>query len=487
MPSLHTPSIMDAGSAPRVPSFGAASQVAAAGVHPDSRSIGKLAIAGLFFAFIAANLVCFSPRWYSGSLLSLAWQSLKMVFLAAATGAAVVRMLWGLLAQPPSASSIQIARTLSASWVFLPCIVLLYEADSISMLALAAAVSCLMALGLRVLLPVPMDGVSHPIHRPVSSVLPSLDGLPPADSPVVVATCIAVCAEATVIFVAVDLLALAALPLCAAVFLFTWRWSAHAPRMAKFWIGARTPLWQSGLAIVLTGLCLIPFSVSHRGAMWGLNHSATPAAKRSGGQEDSSAGYAGIILYPPPLKKQLVAPMLHDDSFHAGVLTRPMMIPFDGAYWYFKAPSSRPGVRAHIARAKPTDVNVRSTDRDPLTMEAHQALGVPIDLAHCGEIDLAITNADTRPGEIDMALMLEDSTMGGHAQFVAPQPVLSSQAAQLPPERQPLHETLRFHLPAKHTLQKFDRITVLFLPTPGNRARAGAKISIDSFELLPRP
>ena len=163
-----------------------------------------------------------------------------------------------------------------------------------------------------------------------------------------------------------------------------------------------------------------------------------------------------------------------------------MLIPFDGAYWYFKAPSSGPSARAHIARARPTDVNVHSTDLNPLIMQAHQSLDTPIDLARCGEIDIAITNADIRPGKIDMALLLEDSTLpGSRAQFIVPQPVVSSQPAQIPLDRQPVHETLHFHVPAKQTLQRFNRITVLFLPSAAH-TRAGPKISIDSFELLPR-
>ena len=41
----------------------------------------------------------------------------------------------------------------------------------------------------------------------------------------------------------------------------------------------------------------------------------------------------------------------------------------------------------------------------PLRMEAHQNLGLPIDLDCCREIDMKVTNADNQAGvEIDIAL-----------------------------------------------------------------------------------
>ena len=212
------------------------------------------------------------------------------------------------------------------------------------------------------------------------------------------------------------------------------------------------------------------------------------AAKRPP-EANASSGYYGIILYPPPLKKEIVAPVPRTTFLSGGAITKPTTIPFDGQYWYFKAPNRRPGDKAHIAHGKPIDANVnpRSTNLDPLQMEAHQTLSPPIDLSCCSEIDVAITNADTRPGEIALFAMVRSSTAPGKSiQVLGEQTILSSQPVQIPADRAPVKEILRFHIPPSRTLRQFDEITILFM-TAHQRARAGAKVSIDSFELIPKP
>jgi hypothetical protein len=74
--------------------------------------------------------------------------------------------------------------------------------------------------------------------------------------------------------------------------------------------------------------------------------------------------------------------------------------------------------------------------------------------------------------------------------MLAAEPVLSSQFDRIPLNRPPVKETLRFAIPRSAprstTLHRVNQITVIFLPT-SQRARAGAKVSIDSFALLPKP
>ncbi|HEV2620137.1 MAG TPA: hypothetical protein VGU23_09405 [Acidobacteriaceae bacterium] len=458
---------------------------ASSSVRPSAtRSIWTLALAGLLVSLIAANLVCLWPRWYSGSLLSLAWQSSKMIVVSAAAGAAIVRILWGLLRQPPTASPTRIALILSASWVLLPCVVLLHESNSPWMLPAVALASFAMALGMRILLPLPQS-VPEPYRGPAA--LATLDGLPPRDSPLALASSVAVLAYAALLLAAIGYLRLAAIHAALSVFLLTWQWSAKTSHTAQRWLGPHPPLRQTIVAIVLTTLFIIPFSIGGRGGLFRIGRAAGPSVKPRNPQDGSSgAGYAGIILYPPPVKKQLIAPAPQTDSFQASSHAKPMLIPFDGQYWYFKAPSSRPSARAHIAHARPTEVNVHSTDSDPLEMEAHQNLPLPIDLAHTAEIDVALSNADIRPGEIDLQLLLTDSTAKATPLFTPPQPILSSQFTQIPLNRAAVHETLRFPLPASHTLRRFNQITVIFRPSP-RRAHVGAKVSIEGFEIQPKP
>jgi hypothetical protein len=240
------------------------------------------------------------------------------------------------------------------------------------------------------------------------------------------------------------------------------------------------------VAIVVTALVLVPYTIGEK-LGWGV-HPRMPIVSAAAVPRQSSSGYFGIILYPPPKPAQIIAPMLHPDTIVAGSLTKPLVIPFEGPYLYFKQMGARPGPKAHVAHGLPTDagINVRSTDLDPLVMEAHQKISRPIDLAACGEIDIAITNADTKPGEIDLALILSDSSAKGRPrQFLNSLPVPSSLTDPMPKDRAPVKEVLRFAVPAGAHLKRFDDLTLEFLLAP-RRARTGAKVSVESFELVPR-
>jgi hypothetical protein len=438
-----------------------------------------LAAAGLVFAAAAANLLCLSPRWYPSKFISLVYEPTRFVLITAATGAVAVQIFWSALENKPSAGPLWIARNLSTAWVFLPCYVLLYERDSPWMLAIAALGTLGMALGLRRLLPAPAAAA---LTRRHTDILPSLDGLPPRDSPLPLAFGIAVLIQMAAILAANDALSIAALPLSVGVFLFAWRWSAVDARTAHWWTGRHPPIPQAAAAILITSLTLIPFQVvGHRFGLYGTPHAPPKPAAAA-----DTSGYYGIVLYPPPQKKQIVAPISHDPSQLASANAKPVFIPFDGPYWYFKPPNHRPGLQAHVAHAKAIDVNVRSTDSEPLLMEAHQNLGLPISLAHCGEIDISLTNADTRPGAISLTLILTDSASPGHpSRRLDTLPIPSSQLDPMPLKRDPVKEVLRFPIPHSAGLHEFDEIAIDFQLSP-RHARAAAKVSIDSFELIPK-
>jgi hypothetical protein len=322
--------------------------------------------------------------------------------------------------------------------------------------------------------------------RPQIAVLPSLDGLPPRDSPLLLAVGIAVLIQAAAIFAVNDALSVAALPFSIGVFLFAWRWSSVDSRAAQWWTGRHPPLPQAVAAILITSLTLIPFQVvGHHFGLYGEHH---PPPKSNAKHDTPDSGYYGIILYPPPAKKEIVAPASRDPTQLASANAKPVLIPFDGPYWYFKPPFHAPSPQAHIAHGKTTDANINphSTDYEPLRMEAHQNLGLPIALACCREIDINLTNADTRPGAISLALILADSAAPGKpSRYIGAQPIPSSQADQIPINRAPVKEVLRFQIPRSATLRQFNEITIAFQLSP-RHARAGAKVSIDSFELIPK-
>jgi len=454
-------------------------------------SVWILAAAGLVFAVVAANLLCLSTRWYSNRFISLVYEPARFVVLTAATGAAAVQIFWEIVSAPPATGRLSVVRNLSGGWVFLPCFVLLYEQNSPGMLAVVALIALSTAFGLRRMLPAAPDPPAT-LDR-TATALPSLDGLPPADSPLLLAVWIAIFAQATFVLAAGGSLLAAAYAFSVSVFLFAWRWTASAPRAAEWWAGRYPPLRQATVAILLTSFTLIPFSFGGSvGLLGGRRPSSHPPPRPA--EANASSGYYGIILYPPPQKKEIVAPQPHADSLRGGAMTKPMTIPFDGQYWYFKAPNRRPGEKAHIAHGKPIDANVnpRSTDFNPLQMEAHQTLPEPIDLACCSEIDVALTNADTRPGEIALLALVRSSAARNAAdprhafQVLGQQTVVSSQPDHISADRAPVKEVLHFHIPPSRALHQFDEITILFIPAQ-QRARSGAKVSIDSFELIPKP
>jgi hypothetical protein len=55
----------------------------------------------------------------------------------------------------------------------------------------------------------------------------------------------------------------------------------------------------------------------------------------------------------------------------------------------------------------------------------------------------------------------------------------------MPQDRKPVKEVLRFAVPAGAHLRRFDDLTVQFILAP-RHARTGAKVSLESFELIPR-
>jgi hypothetical protein len=124
-------------------------------------------------------------------------------------------------------------------------------------------------------------------------------------------------------------------------------------------------------------------------------------------------------------------------------------------------------------------------------MEAYQNLGSSIDLSCCSEIDVAITNADIRPGKISLSILLTDSNSLGKPSRnfesinLGERVIPSSEPAQIPMNRPPVNEVLHFPISTSATMPQFNEITIIFLPAP-ERSRAGAKVSIQSFTLVPR-
>jgi len=264
------------------------------------------------------------------------------------------------------------------------------------------------------------------------------------------------------------------------------------------------------LATILTAAGLTPYLAVQRESGWGGGAAQklagdTRAFLRSiiGGEQSHLDGrpdprsnksavkvgdvYAGIILLPefqphptivPPL------PALHYGSPQLGPLN-PLSIPFFGAYWFFKAPDSRPPQNAVQARGSPAEHTFASTDHAPLSMEAHQNFGVLFDLDCCKAIQLAVTNADRYIGTVTIELILVNSRLPGRPSQSLGTAPLESAPHRRPGDDSPISETLTFAIPPVTAIRKFDEVTVCFkLATL--RADTAAKTAIDRFLFVPK-
>jgi hypothetical protein len=225
---------------------------------------------------------------------------------------------------------------------------------------------------------------------------------------------------------------------------------------------------------------------------------ASTAAQASTTQDDKTktggsghpswlAGYNSIVLWPIQPKDQIVAPVSRTLSPIAAHLQKPLVIHFDGAYWYYQAPEHEPGPNATVAHGDPLDKDIRSIGFVPLKMEAHQKLAQPVLLSCCGQVRVDVENYDNHPGEIAVEVLLTDSAAPkrGQTLYLGQQPILSSQPSRFAQKQDPVGETLNFDIPIQSPIRKFDEITVVF-SSSFSRVQLGSKVAIDDFELMPR-
>jgi hypothetical protein len=246
-----------------------------------------------------------------------------------------------------------------------------------------------------------------------------------------------------------------------------------------------------GLAFVFTLIVLLPYlrSIRLSGSLASLlkrGLSLENRADKGEKQSTSNEGYSGIILLPPndPHKK-IVAPQRKDAAMKGIRATQPLVIPFDGAYWYFKAPDKRPRPTARIVRESSTKAVIRSSDSYPLLMEAHQKLDTPIELSCCTKVEVAVLNADRHPGTIALELWLMNRALPrGEGRYLGTVVIPSSESGRSSMGGAPIEETLEFLVPAGLPERQFNEITIV-VRTPPIRWRAGAQIAIRRFVLHP--
>jgi hypothetical protein len=284
--------------------------------------------------------------------------------------------------------------------------------------------------------------------------------------------------------------------LAAAGFVFTWRLVSWTPRDAKVNDRAMAQVLCACLIAIVTSTFVLMMQLPRdehaaggvRGRP-GRDSRDRDSATKEGGQRSSAlgSGYRGIILWAPPKKKERIVAPARLNIAQVGMSNRrPMVIPFDGPYWYFQRPNAGPGRNPHVSHGEPTGVNIRSVDGFPLLMEAHQKLDTSIDLGCCRALEVDISNSDNMPGGIVLAVTLTDSLAPGKPSLqLGGQQLVSSEADRFTIKSSAVEEALRFTIPTKKGLRKFDEIAVIFSPA-SERSMIGLKVGIKQFILLPR-
>jgi len=192
--------------------------------------------------------------------------------------------------------------------------------------------------------------------------------------------------------------------------------------------------------------------------------------------------HRGIILWPPkPKEVKLVAPRAVVPRKSAFVRNLAVQrIPFNGVYWFFQPPFSRPPHSSITEHGLPTDKFFRSTGGLPLLMEAHQHFGTPMQFSCCRAIQLELRNSDSFGTETLLELVLWDTTLRSQPrQSLGLVPVQSTSAGGLATS-----ETLTFPLPAQPRIRHFDAISVRFHRQQFRQTRS-SRIALQAFILIP--
>ena len=458
-----------------------------------------LIVAGSLTSFVAEFFVrqWLAPRSVGPIFLT----SFAYVLAAVLAGAAGTCVFWTLSRTETSPSLSLFVVTSAVGWVWVPSVLLLSRQDSIGAVLAGTMGAAVMATGLRRVM------ISDAGTLPNNSPGWKLGGrelfaqslyTPPRERH---ALFISACIYGGFFALHSHEILAASILLALCTFLLAWKLTLPSDGIS----GNTTTKSRATLRLVRVGSAavLFTFAVVLLGFQRRIRSSAADIAlarprgssvnkapeqkRRSESSISGLAGYESIILWPAPEKKQVLAPSPSRTSLQrVRMTTKPMVIRFQGAYWYFRPRGNTPGSRTHVAHGNPLTLDIRSSDFVPLVMEAHQDLGAAIHLACCREIQVTIENNDNTPGAMALGVLLTDSSSLGKPTFyLGQQPVISAEPSHFSFKSSPALEVLRFAIPNHPRIQTFDEITVIVFPD-SERARTGAKIAINQFELLPR-
>jgi len=235
-------------------------------------------------------------------------------------------------------------------------------------------------------------------------------------------------------------------------------------------------------------LALIPFMAAYASGelsgLMGMPARIVPRPVVPSVAHSAASGYSSLILIQPRKPHEIVAPAPATTTM--GSLKDTQVIAFDGAYWYFKQPDTQPAPGARVMQGDPIKRHVRSTDMEPLTMEAHQPLGRELAMSCCRALRVDVTNADAVPGAIAVEVLLRDTGFGKKTRAVSLGTLVlpTSTVSPMPLARPAVEDTVTFKLPHAARGASFNEITVRIKPER-SRSLAGAHVAIKDFVLQP--
>jgi hypothetical protein len=464
-------------------------------------------IIGVVASAIVLDFICsWLPRGGS-SRFGVVLLAVSLLFVAVLVSGSVVRAIYSRLRPGMRRVSTPVIRAACITALWVPAWVLFVQ--TWSLLMIAAAVICLACLGVFLkqcdveLTPAKVGG---PVHEPGT---PFLFEAKPLARVLFPSLALAVLFNAVIALAAMHWFVTASIAAGIFAGILGWRAvirSSPAAAATRQVLSSTRQMALATTAFLFTVIALIPFLHARplTPPFPGLFAQTVPKNSAAAtNQATASDGYPGIILIPlTEQQKKIIAPVKREFVPHFGVkIAEPLEIPFDGQYWYFKWPDKRPRPSAHVVRADAAKVQIRSSDRYALLMEAHQKLGQQLDLGCCSAMNLVVENADQLEGAISLELWVKKLPVGKtivKPKFNAVDPELAPHylgtvvipSSQLPIAARPnatgkiVEETLRFPIPAAMEGTQFDEITVVVRPAP-MRAKMGAKVAIKKFVLEP--
>jgi hypothetical protein len=449
--------------------------------------------------FFVESLLC---RWHAlnpPSPTAAFFKAVTYVLVAVLSGATSTCFFWFPSGIRSSVSLILFTIVSAIGWIWVPTIVLLSRQPSVCAVLIAAIVAVVMASSLRKILPSRTDTPStNPLdekwqQRELFAAF--LDTRPGAMDGWIISTCL----YGALFAIHRHSLSAGSFLVALGAFLFTWelmsgRADAWGNNRNRLHAGFRLAKAMSTAILITAGLLLL--GVQRGASSEGLTPSASDRgsiARRVAQQQKSAArpapdflGYERIILWPATKNEKVIAPVLSRTPLGGFNTSKPLVIRFDGSYWYFHPRGKVRETNAHVARGDPLTVDVRSTNYVPLVMEAHQSLATAIPLTYCREIQVTIENHDNAPGVISLGVLLTDSIpLGKPTLYLDQEPIVSTEPGRFIVKSSPAIEVLNFSVPSRAKIQRFDEITVIFFPD-SERPNTGAKIAIKQFELIPR-